>query len=158
MIRSISDQTRLLALNATIEAARAGDAGRGFAVVANEVKDLAQEVGRATEDISGRIAAIQEEVREAVGSIEAVTLVITEINAHQDDIAGAVQQQSSTSGEVAGLIGDAAENAVTISHTVQVISAASEMTTATAQEALASALSLNEGAARMRETLGRYAF
>jgi methyl-accepting chemotaxis protein len=158
MIRAISDQTRLLALNATIEAARAGDAGRGFAVVASEVKELAQEVGRATEDISGRIGAIQAEVLDAVRSIEAVTTVIAEINAHQADIAEAVTSQSRTSAEVASKIDVASEAASGIARTVASISAAAEQTTTTAQLTLAAAGDLGEAADQMRSILGRFEF
>jgi len=158
MIRSISDQTRLLALNATIEAARAGEAGRGFAVVAGEVKELAQEVGRATEDISGRIGLIQEEVADAVASIRSVTAVINEINGHQDDISAAVERQAGTSREVAGLIGNASRDAEGIADKVTMISAAALQTSATAELALGSADRLTEAAARMRTTLECYAF
>jgi len=158
MIRSISDQTRLLALNATIEAARAGDAGRGFAVVASEVKDLAQEVGRATEDISGRIAAIQDEVRDAVDSIRTITQVITEINAHQVDIADAVHRQTGTSAEVTTLISDASRSAESISHSVAAIAAAADQTSTTVGLTLGSAAELTDVAERLREALHHYTF
>jgi len=158
MIRSISDQTRLLALNATIEAARAGEAGRGFAVVASEVKDLANEVGQATEDISGRITLIQDEVADAVASIRSVTEVIGEINAHQDDITAAVERQAGTSREVVDLVAEASRDAGGIATKVSLISQAARQTSATAELALGSSARLRDAAARMRTTLERYSF
>lgn len=158
VIRAISDQTRLLALNATIEAARAGEAGRGFAVVANEVKDLAQEVGRATEDIAGRITAIQQEVLDAVRGIESVSSVIAEINAHQGDIASAVERQSGASVQVAAQVEVATQDVQSIVRTVTAISAAADQTAGTAQVTLAAAGELTEAAQQMRSVLGRYVF
>src|SRR4029078_10705867 len=79
-ITTIAAQTNLLALNATIEAARAGDAGKGFAVVASEVKDLAQETARATEDISGRVGAIQSDTEGAIAAISEIGEIIQRVN------------------------------------------------------------------------------
>jgi methyl-accepting chemotaxis protein len=158
MIRSISDQTRLLALNATIEAARAGDAGRGFAVVANEVKDLAQEVGRATEDISGRITAIQQEVQGAVRGIEGVTAIIAEINSHQVDITEAVTGQAETSAHVAVQIGAASEDAAGIARAVGDISAAAAQTSSASRATLEAAGDLTDTAGQMQAILARFSF
>jgi methyl-accepting chemotaxis protein len=96
VITSIAAQTNLLALNATIEAARAGESGKGFAVVAHEVKELAQQTANATEDIAGRIAAIQTTSGKATAAIGRIGEVIAEINAHQAAIADAVDEQNST--------------------------------------------------------------
>src|SRR5213075_2375104 len=94
VITSIAEQTNLLALNATIEAARAGEAGRGFAVVANEVKDLARQTGKFTEEIGQKVTAIQGSVSEAIGVIQQVTSVIGEIHGSATLIASAVEEQS----------------------------------------------------------------
>lgn len=107
VITSIAQQTNLLALNATIEAARAGDAGKGFAVVANEVKELAKETAKATEDIARRIDTIQTDTRDAVEAIDGIGAIIGTINEMQGTIATAVEEQTATTNEMAKNIADA---------------------------------------------------
>ncbi|GIJ43170.1 hypothetical protein Val02_00560 [Virgisporangium aliadipatigenens] len=124
VITSIAEQTNLLALNATIEAARAGAAGKGFAVVAGEVKELAQETARATEDIVRRIAAIQADTGGAVTAIRRITDVIERVNDLQTTIAGAVEEQDATTVEMGRNIGAAVSRAGEISRTMAHISEA----------------------------------
>ncbi|HYH22796.1 MAG TPA: methyl-accepting chemotaxis protein [Azospirillum sp.] len=109
LINDIASQTNLLALNATIEAARAGEAGKGFAVVASEVKNLATQTGKATEEISGQIAAMQSVTQEAVEAIRSIAGTIRSINDIASAIAAAVEQQSAATREIARNVGEAAD-------------------------------------------------
>ena len=128
-ITSIAEQTNLLALNATIEAARAGDAGKGFAVVATEVKDLAQETARATEDISRRVAGIQADTGTAVTAIRDIGEIIAKINDYQLTIASAVEQQTATTGEMNRGVAEAAGGISGIASSIGSVAAAAQVTT-----------------------------
>ncbi|MBI5362024.1 MAG: HAMP domain-containing protein [Planctomycetes bacterium] len=118
LITSIAAQTNLLALNATIEAARAGDMGKGFAVVANEVKELANQTARATEEIANKIARIQIDTRSSVQSMSRIQAVIEEINGIQNSIAGAVEEQSATTKEITRNVADVARGATGIAESI----------------------------------------
>ncbi|MGA1858481.1 methyl-accepting chemotaxis protein [Azospirillum sp. 11R-A] len=109
LINDIASQTNLLALNATIEAARAGEAGKGFAVVASEVKSLANQTGKATEEISSQIQAMQAVTQDAVDAIRSIAGTIREINEIAATVAAAVEQQSAATREIARNVGEAAD-------------------------------------------------
>ncbi|SFP34478.1 Methyl-accepting chemotaxis protein [Geodermatophilus dictyosporus] len=123
VIAAVAEQTNLLALNATIEAARAGEAGKGFAVVANEVKELAQEAARASDDIARRVEAIQADTGAAVGSITRIAEVVHAMNDHQLTIASAVEEQTATTRELTRSVAAAADGAGSVSGTLTVVSA-----------------------------------
>jgi methyl-accepting chemotaxis protein len=128
VITSIAEQTNLLALNATIEAARAGEAGKGFAVVANEVKELAKETAKATEDIGGKIAAIQSDTEAAVSAIGQIAGVINQINDISNTIASAVEEQTATTNEIGRNITEAASGSDEIAKTITSVAQAAQST------------------------------
>jgi methyl-accepting chemotaxis protein len=142
VITSIAQQTNLLALNATIEAARAGEAGKGFAVVANEVKELAKQTAAATEDISGKIDAIQADTKQSVAAIGEIGAVIGQINDFANTIASAVEEQSATTNEIARNANEAAKGSMEISENITNVSEAAKNTTEGANSTLAAATEL----------------
>ncbi len=121
VITSIAEQTNLLALNATIEAARAGEAGKGFAVVAGEVKELATETARATEDIARRVEAIQSDTTGAVAAIDQVSQIIARISDYQMTIASAVEEQTATTAEMSRAVTEAAGGAGAIAGSITTV-------------------------------------
>ncbi len=153
VITSIAQQTNLLALNATIEAARAGEAGKGFAVVANEVKELAKQTARATEDISQKIEAIQSDAKGAVASINQIGKIIGQINDISNTIASAVEEQSATTNEIARNASEAARGSTEISRNIANVSTAARNTTEGANNTLTAATELSKLAADLRRVV-----
>ncbi|HEY6877224.1 MAG TPA: methyl-accepting chemotaxis protein [Polyangiales bacterium] len=155
VITSIAQQTNLLALNATIEAARAGEAGKGFAVVANEVKELAKQTAKATEDISQKIETIQSDTRGAVGAIQHIGKIIGQINDFQNTIASAVEEQAATTNEIARNASEAARGSLQISGNIGSVSVAARNTSEGAANTLASAEELSRVAGELRSLIER---
>jgi len=158
VITSIAQQTNLLALNATIEAARAGEAGKGFAVVANEVKELAKETAKATEDISRKIEAIQTDTKGAVSAIEQIGSVIGQINDIQNTVASAVEEQSVTTNEITRNLTEAAKGGADISRSIAGVAEAARTTTGGAGQTQKSAESLEKLAEELQTLIGRFRY
>jgi methyl-accepting chemotaxis protein len=155
LITSIAEQTNLLALNATIEAARAGEAGRGFAVVAQEVKELAGQTARATDDIRRQVEEMQTAMRQAAASIGEVGESIASIDVITTSIAGAVEQQGAATQEIARSIGEAAASSAEVSNAIGVVDQASGETAYAAGELERTADSVLRAAETMRGDVGR---
>jgi uncharacterized coiled-coil DUF342 family protein len=121
LIAEIAGQTNLLALNATIEAARAGTAGKGFTVVAGEVKNLAKRTAQSTEEIAGRIAAMQAAASRALAAMDGIGEAVTELDAVATSVAAAVEEQSATTAEISRAITGAAENAADVANRMEAL-------------------------------------
>ena len=156
VITSIAEQTNLLALNATIEAARAGEAGKGFAVVAHEVKELAKETARATEDIGRKIEAIQRDSKAAVEAIGQIGAIITQIHGSQTTIAGAVEEQTATTAEIGRNVTEAARGSAEIAHNVTSVAEAAQSTTEGAAHTQQAAADLARMANELQQLVSQF--
>jgi len=155
VITSIAQQTNLLALNATIEAARAGEAGKGFAVVANEVKELAKQTAKATEDISRKIEAIQGNTKNAVSAIAEISAVIKQIHDISNTIAAAVEEQDATTNEMARNVSEAERGSAEITQNIHGVAEAAQSTSHGANDTLNAAQGLTKMSADLRELVYR---
>ncbi|HEX2894304.1 MAG TPA: methyl-accepting chemotaxis protein [Marmoricola sp.] len=156
VITSIAEQTNLLALNATIEAARAGDAGKGFAVVANEVKDLAQETAKATEDIARRVDAIQADTTHAVQAIGEISEIIGRINDFQLIIASAVEEQTATTTEMNRSVTEASTGVSEIATNIAGVAEASQDTTVSISNTTQASQMLARLSNELQEQVGKF--
>ncbi|MEM8876975.1 MAG: methyl-accepting chemotaxis protein, partial [Pseudomonadota bacterium] len=156
LISEIAEQTNLLALNATIEAARAGEAGKGFAVVASEVKSLASQTARATEEIGTQVGAIQSSTTEAVDAIRVIGEIINDVNQTTASIAAAVEEQGSATDEISRSVTDAASGTSTVAEHAVEVNAAADQTNSSAADVLTSVETLAAESERLGEAIDSF--
>jgi len=156
VITSIAQQTNLLALNATIEAVRAGEAGKGFAVVANEVKELAKETAKATEDISRKIEAIQTDTKAAVDAIASISGVVNQVNDISGTIATAVEEQNATTNEMSRNVSEAAHGSGEITSNIAGVAEAAQGTTRGATDTQKASQQLVETSTQLRRLVEQF--
>jgi methyl-accepting chemotaxis protein len=156
VITSIAEQTNLLALNATIEAARAGEAGKGFAVVANEVKELAKETAKATEDIGRKIDTIQGDTAAAVKAIEEVGRIIAQVNDIATVIAAAVEEQTKTTNEISRNVTEAVQGTKNIAQNIAGVADAARESASGATRSQQAAAALSQMAAELQTLVSRF--
>jgi methyl-accepting chemotaxis protein len=158
VITSIAEQTNLLALNATIEAARAGEAGKGFAVVANEVKELANQTAKATEDISMKIQAIQEDTKSSVDAIGEITGIINQINDISNTIASAVEEQTATTAEIGRNVSETSRGSAEISENISGVAQAAQETSSGVGQTQDAANELSKMAVSLQKLVSQFKY
>ena len=151
VISSIAQQTNLLALNATIEAARAGEAGKGFAVVANEVKELAKQTAKATDDITNKIGAIQSDTKSAVEAIAGISQAVEKLNSISGVIAAAVEEQTATTNEISRVVVESKKGVESIASTIKTVSMAANESKVSSSQTLSASQELAHLAEKLSE-------
>ncbi|MGZ3768340.1 MAG: methyl-accepting chemotaxis protein [Bdellovibrio sp.] len=151
VISSIAQQTNLLALNATIEAARAGEAGKGFAVVANEVKELAKQTAKATDDITHKIGAIQTDTKGAVEAIAGISQAVEKLNGLSGVVAAAVEEQTATTNEISRVVVESKKGVENIAEIVKTVSMAANASNVSSNQTLSASRELGLLAEKMSE-------
>ena len=155
VISSIAQQTNLLALNATIEAARAGEAGKGFAVVANEVKELAKQTAKATDDITHKIGAIQTDTKSAVEAISGISQAVERLNGLSGVVAAAIEEQTATTNEISRVVIESKKGVESIASTVKTVSMAANESTASSTQTLSASRELSQLAEKLSSLVKR---
>ncbi len=156
LISEIASQTNLLALNATIEAARAGDAGKGFAVVASEVKNLATQTAKATEDIGAKITAIQQATGQSVEAIQSIARIIDEMSSISGTIAAAVEEQGAATQEISRNVLQASQGTSEVSTNIAGVTTAAGETGHAASQVLTAAADLGKQSELLRAQVGTF--